>query len=137
MSLHLYGSSLVRAGKRYDSAGLAVSYQHGTLAIVTGTATELSVLTLLGFVGVHRVLPIDSIELVPNGIHIMSQQKEYHPVEMEEGAVVAQEVPAATVKATALPMIEVVAPATLPEGYNFEAEVGGRVFTVTVVSCPY
>lgn len=65
---------------------------------------------------------------------------EYRPVELdEEEAVVAtavEEVPTAsatTVKATALPMIEVVAPATLPEGYAFEAEVGGRVITVTVV----
>lgn len=70
----------------------------------------------------------------------MSSQKEYQPVEMEEGVVVAQvvaeQVPTATpaVLATALPMIQVIAPATLPEGYTFEAEVGGRVITVTVVS---
>eukprot|EP00591_Stephanopyxis_turris_P002748 CAMPEP_0195522202 /NCGR_PEP_ID=MMETSP0794_2-20130614/20099_1 /TAXON_ID=515487 /ORGANISM="Stephanopyxis turris, Strain CCMP 815" /LENGTH=105 /DNA_ID=CAMNT_0040651895 /DNA_START=167 /DNA_END=481 /DNA_ORIENTATION=- len=35
---------------------------------------------------------------------------------------------------TAVPMIEVVAPATLQEGYTFEAQIGekGRTFTVTV-----
>ena len=74
----------------------------------------------------------------------MASQKDYQPVEMEEAAVeaqvVAEPVPTvATVKATALPMIEVVAPATLSEGYTFEAEVGDRVITVTVVSlaCMY
>lgn len=36
--------------------------------------------------------------------------------------------------ATATPMVSVVAPATLPEGYTFDAEVNGTVFTVTVVS---
>jgi len=70
----------------------------------------------------------------------MSSHKEceYHPVEVEEAVVaqvVAEELPApAAAKATALPMIEVIAPANLPEGYTFEAEVGGRVITVTVVS---
>lgn len=34
--------------------------------------------------------------------------------------------------ATATPMVSVVAPATLPEGYTFDAEVNGTVFTVTV-----
>ena len=65
----------------------------------------------------------------------MSLQKEYQPVEMEEGIAVAEQVmpPTATV-ATAVPMIQVVSPATLPEGYTFEADVGGRVITVTVVS---
>lgn len=73
-----------------------------------------------------------------------SQNKSYQPLQVDEeqaadDAVIAtavEEVPSATVpvKATALPMIEVVAPATLSEGYAFEAEVGGRVITVTVVS---
>jgi hypothetical protein len=31
-------------------------------------------------------------------------------------------------------MVSVVAPATLPEGYTFDAEVNGTVLTVTVVS---
>ena len=33
-----------------------------------------------------------------------------------------------------LPFLEVVAPATLPEGYTFEADVNGQSFTVRVVS---
>ena len=68
----------------------------------------------------------------------MASQKDYQPVEMEEAVeaqVVAEPVPTvAAVKATALPMIEVVAPATLSEGYTFEADVGDRVITITVVS---
>jgi hypothetical protein len=69
---------------------------------------------------------------------IMSLQKEYQPVEMEEGIIaVAEAVPtptAASMTAAAVPMIQVVAPATLPEGYTFEADIGGRVIVVTVVS---
>ena len=59
----------------------------------------------------------------------MSLPKEYQPVEMEEGIVVAEQVPP-----TAVPMIQVVSPATLPEGYTFEADVGGRTIIITVVS---
>lgn len=66
----------------------------------------------------------------------MSLQKEYQPVEMEEGIIaVAEAVPtptAASMTAAAVPMIQVVAPATLPEGYTFEADIGGRVIVVTV-----
>ena len=36
--------------------------------------------------------------------------------------------------ATATPMVNVVAPATLAEGYTFDAEFNGKTFTVTVVS---
>lgn len=32
------------------------------------------------------------------------------------------------------PMVSVVAPATLAQGYTFEAQLGGRTFTATVVS---
>lgn len=73
-----------------------------------------------------------------------SKNKDYQPLQVEEGAgVVAtavEDVPSATataIKATALPMIEVIAPATLSEGYAFEAEVGGRVISVTVVRFVY
>ena len=34
---------------------------------------------------------------------------------------------------TAVPTIEVVAPGTLPEGYKFDAQMGDRTLTVTVV----
>ena len=34
--------------------------------------------------------------------------------------------------ATAIPMVEVVAPATLPEGYKFDAQVGSQLVSVTV-----
>ena len=36
--------------------------------------------------------------------------------------------------ATATPMVNVVAPANLPEGYTFDAQANGKTFTVTVVS---
>jgi hypothetical protein len=65
----------------------------------------------------------------------MSLQKEYQPVEMEEGIAVAEAVPTPTASMiAAVPMIQVIAPATLPEGYTFEADIGGRVIIVTVVS---
>jgi len=35
---------------------------------------------------------------------------------------------------TAVPSIEVVSPATLPEGYKFDAQMGETTLTVTVVS---
>jgi hypothetical protein len=67
----------------------------------------------------------------------MSENQEYKPVEMDEAIgvpLVGKEVN--TVESVlAVPMIEVVAPATLPEGYAFEAQVGDSVFTITVVSC--
>mmetsp|Transcript_12338 Transcript_12338/g.22439 ORF Transcript_12338/g.22439 Transcript_12338/m.22439 type:complete len:112 (-) Transcript_12338:1854-2189(-) len=64
----------------------------------------------------------------------MSLQKEYQPVEMEEGIIaVAEAVPTPTASMiAAVPMIQVIAPATLPEGYTFEADIGGRVIIVTV-----
>jgi hypothetical protein len=31
------------------------------------------------------------------------------------------------------PMLEVIAPATLPEGYEFEATIGGKTISVVVV----
>jgi hypothetical protein len=51
---------------------------------------------------------------------------------IEAGGVDKAMLPTAT--ATATPMVSVVAPATLPEGYTFDAEVNGTVLTVTVVS---
>jgi hypothetical protein len=66
----------------------------------------------------------------------MSEKQEYKPVEIEEavGTPLYDEEVATVASVKAVPMIEVVAPATLPEGYAFEAQVGDRVFTVTVVS---
>lgn len=34
--------------------------------------------------------------------------------------------------AVAMPLVDVTAPATLPEGYSFEASIGGQSFNVTV-----
>jgi selenophosphate synthetase-related protein len=67
----------------------------------------------------------------------MSENQEYKPVEMEEavGVPVVGEQGNTVASVKAVSMIEVVAPATLPECYAFEAQVGDRVFTVTVVSC--
>lgn len=64
----------------------------------------------------------------------MSSNKEDRQAhaKLEEPLIAAnvEEVPAIALPDT----IEVIAPATLPEGYTFEAEVGGNVFLVTVVS---
>jgi hypothetical protein len=66
----------------------------------------------------------------------MPEKQEYKIVEMGEavGVPLFGEEVGTVASVKAVPMIEVVAPATLPEGYTFEAQVGGRVFTVTVVS---
>ena len=57
------------------------------------------------------------------------------PLKNEYGRVETAEPEAATVLAVSgIPMIQVDAPANLPEGYSFEAEISGQRFTVVVVS---
>jgi hypothetical protein len=64
----------------------------------------------------------------------MSAKNVYHPVEMEEAVPVVHGEEATVAAVKVVPMIEIVAPATLGEGYAFDCQVGDRVFTVTVVS---
>lgn len=57
------------------------------------------------------------------------------PQKAEYGRVETAEPDVSTVLAVSgIPMIQVDAPANLPEGYSFEAEISGQRFTVVVVS---
>ena len=64
----------------------------------------------------------------------MSDKHVYQPVEMEEAVRVLPGEDAMTAAVEAVPMIEIMAPATLSEGYTFDCQVGDHVLTVTVVS---
>ena len=64
----------------------------------------------------------------------MSDKRVYQPVEMEEAVPALPVEDAAIAGVKVVPTIEIVAPATMSEGYAFDCQVGDRVFTVTVVS---
>lgn len=64
-------------------------------------------------------------------MEIISPKNPSAPSEEMEAPLLASQVEA--IPAPPPPMFEVIAPATLQEGYSFEAEVGGSVFNVTVV----
>jgi hypothetical protein len=64
----------------------------------------------------------------------MSTKQVYDPLETEEAVPVVNGEEATVAAVKVVPMIEIVAPATLSEGYAFDCQIGDRVFTVTVVS---
>ncbi|KAL3798701.1 hypothetical protein HJC23_004452 [Cyclotella cryptica] len=67
-------------------------------------------------------------------MRLASSQK-YTPLSISDSqgeGFIATATPVGTVSAVANSFLEVVAPATLPEGYIFEAEVDGKTITVTV-----